>query len=77
MKREGETVGESFISSAEYRLPDPKMTTEGAPVMEQGWRVWKPCREIEFDSVSFQEMGLDFKKEYEVKKGKIGAAGSR
>jgi aminoglycoside 3-N-acetyltransferase len=62
---------------AEYRVPNPKVTTEGAPVLEGNQRVWKTYKEIEFNSDHFVEIGESFEKECEVSKGNIGIAHAR
>lgn len=62
---------------AEYRQPSPRLTLEGAPVMEEGKRVWKTYREIEYDSDCFSAIGIDFEREHEVARGNIGLAPSR
>jgi aminoglycoside 3-N-acetyltransferase len=62
---------------AEYRIPDVKETTNGAPVMENGERVWKTFIDIELDSDPFPEIGRDFEKERNVLIGRIGTAEAR
>lgn len=59
---------------AEYRIPDVKKTTNGAPVLENGERVWKTFIDIELDSDPFPEIGRDFEKECNVLIGRIGTA---
>ncbi|MBB6636793.1 aminoglycoside N(3)-acetyltransferase [Cohnella thailandensis] len=62
---------------AENRIPNPPETLEGAPVLENGKRVWKAYREIAFDTDRFEEIGAEFEKARPVTKGSIGVAESR
>lgn len=62
---------------AENRVPNPPLTWEGAPVMENGERVWRKYREVAFDTDRFDEIGEDFEADCEVKIGKVGVAESR
>lgn len=46
----------------------------GAPILEDGKRVWAEFDDIDFDSDVFNDIGKDFEEEYEIKKGKVGLA---
>jgi aminoglycoside 3-N-acetyltransferase len=62
---------------AEYRAPGSKSTKAGAPILENGVRVWKEYQDIEFDVDVFPAIGLDFEKENPVTHGKVGSAETR
>jgi aminoglycoside 3-N-acetyltransferase len=62
---------------AECRLPRPKLTMEGAPVVEHGQRVWKTYQDVDYDNECFHRLGLDFEKQHVVNIGRIGIARSR
>ncbi|WP_027092442.1 aminoglycoside N(3)-acetyltransferase [Cohnella thermotolerans] len=62
---------------AENRVVNPPQTWEGAPVMENGERVWRKYREVAFDTDRFEEIGDDFESARPVTKGKIGVADAR
>jgi len=59
---------------AEYRAPGSKQTMLGAPVLEDGQRVWKKYRDIEIDSDIFPEIGADFEQTGQVRVAKVGSA---
>ena len=61
----------------EYRAPGGKMVVQGAPIMENGQRVWKAFTTLEIDSDCFGELGADFEKTHPVKIGLIGSATAR
>ena len=46
----------------------------GAPIMENGKRVWKEFEDFEPDDGEFEEIGKHFEEEYEVCVGKVGNA---
>jgi aminoglycoside 3-N-acetyltransferase len=62
---------------AEYRASGAKATKEGAPIIEQGKRVWKSYEDIDIDSDCFEELGAEFQKSKPVSIGKVGMAESR
>ncbi|HEX3046657.1 MAG TPA: AAC(3) family N-acetyltransferase [Bacillota bacterium] len=62
---------------AEYRAPGYKNVKAGAPILENGVRVWKEYLDIEFDVDPFPAIGLDFEKENPVSRGKVGSAETR
>lgn len=61
---------------AEVRTKQPRCQ-QGAPIMENGRRVWKWYTDIAYDSDDFGEIGLDFEREEPVAIGQIGLAESR
>ena len=62
---------------SEYRAPDPTPTQEGAPVFENGQRIWKTYPDIEADSSSFSDIGADFEWSGQVILGEVGSAQAR
>src|SRR5207247_3252246 len=62
---------------AEYRAPDPEQTMLGAPILEDGQRVWKSYRDIEVNSDIFPEIGADFECTGQVRLEKVGSAAAR
>ncbi|TMW70863.1 aminoglycoside N(3)-acetyltransferase [Alteribacter natronophilus] len=61
----------------EYRVPEPKTESRGAPVTDNGRRVWKTYRDIAFQDERFEEAGAEFERHCPVVTGRIGEAGSR
>lgn len=59
---------------AEYSWPKAKVQKMGAPIMENGRRVWKTFEDIELDEEDFPQIGEAFEKAYPVTNGKIGSA---
>jgi aminoglycoside 3-N-acetyltransferase len=59
---------------AEYRVPHPKLVTEGGPILEQGRRVWITYQDIELDSDQFPEIGAAFEATGLVKTGSVSSA---
>lgn len=62
---------------AEYRLPDPKPSRQGAPIIANGARVWKEFNDININDDPFGQIGADFEEAENVRSGKIGSAESR
>lgn len=62
---------------AEYRLPGAKRVTAGAPIVENGQRVWKTYTDIEFETEAFERIGADFDQTEAVLTGEVGSAESR
>jgi aminoglycoside 3-N-acetyltransferase len=50
---------------------------QGAPIIENGRRVWKTFQTFEVDSDCFNDLGADFEKVCPVKIGRVGSALSR
>jgi aminoglycoside 3-N-acetyltransferase len=61
----------------ETRAPGGKMIEQGAPIMENGQRVWKAFTTLDVDSDCFDELGADFEKAHPVKIGLVGSATAR
>ncbi len=61
----------------EVRAPGGKMIVQGAPIIENGQRVWKAFTTLEVDSDCFDELGADFEKAQPVKIGLVGSATTR
>ncbi len=59
---------------AEYAQPNVKMVKMGAPVMENGRRLWKQFEDIDFDEDDFPRIGEAFEKAASVINGKVGSA---
>jgi aminoglycoside 3-N-acetyltransferase len=57
----------------EYRAPGAKPVSAGAPIIEEGKRVWKSYEEIDYDSDCFEELGADFEKSEQVHIDNVGA----
>ena len=62
---------------AEYRAPHPEQTMLGAPILEDGQRVWKNYQDIEINSDIFPEIGADFERTGQVHMAKVGSADAR
>jgi aminoglycoside 3-N-acetyltransferase len=61
----------------EYRAPHGKPVTLGAPVFEDGRRVWKTIHDIEVNSDVFDELGAAFEAVSTVARGDVGSAECR
>ncbi|MEO1376486.1 MAG: AAC(3) family N-acetyltransferase [Cyanobacteria bacterium J06635_10] len=59
---------------AEYRSGDSKTVNYGAPMIEEGKRIWKNYSDIEFHDDYFIDMGEDFEKAGYVKVAQVGSA---
>lgn len=62
---------------AEYRAPGAPRATQGAPIYENGRRVWKTYADVAFDADVFPEIGADFEVTGAVRLGLIGSASAR
>lgn len=62
---------------AEYRSPGAKPARLGAPIIEDGRRVWKKFRDIEIDAAVFPELGVAMEQTGLVKTGRVGLAECR
>ncbi len=61
----------------EYRAPGGKPIMQGAPVMENGQRVWKAFTTLDVNSDCFDELGIEFEKAHPIKVGLVGSAATR
>jgi aminoglycoside 3-N-acetyltransferase len=62
---------------AEYRAPGQTLERQGAPIMENGQRVWKTYDDIELDADIFPAIGADFEATGAVTVGQVGSAQTR
>lgn len=62
---------------AECRAPDPRLTQNGAPWLEDGQRVWKTFPDVDYNEDPFPVIGLAFERENQVTTGKVAAANCR
>ncbi len=62
---------------AQYRVPHPKPSMEGAPIIEDGQRLWKPYTDVVGDSDNFAELGADFEWRTPVIIGDVGSGQAR
>lgn len=62
---------------AEHRITKKTYEMQGAPIMENGERVWKSYREIVMNTDRFVDLGRDFEQHAEVTIGTVGAATAR
>lgn len=59
---------------AEYRAPGARPFKAGAPILENGKRVWKEYSDIEFEAEVFPEIGIELERAGKVIKGLVGSA---
>ncbi|MCC9089710.1 MULTISPECIES: aminoglycoside N(3)-acetyltransferase [Bacillus] len=75
-------IGTSFESHtafhlAEYRISQQDLMIRGAPILENGWRVWKEYQDIMTREELFEQIGRDFLHSgYTHYRGQIGLANS-
>jgi aminoglycoside 3-N-acetyltransferase len=62
---------------AEYRAPGGERITAGAPVVEDGQRVWKTFEDIDLHEETFPEIGADFEREGYARIARVGSAEAR
>jgi aminoglycoside 3-N-acetyltransferase len=62
---------------AEYRAPDAKGISEGAPINSNGRRVWRVYQDIETESGVFPEIGRALEQTGRVRIGLVGVAEAR
>jgi len=75
-------LGADFSSNtsfhlSEYRAMNLKHTKLGAPILNDGIRVWQEYNDIEMDAGVFEELGSDFQNHSNVAIGYIGIAESK
>lgn len=68
---------DTSLHLAEYRASGAKRVPSGAPVLENGRRVWKTFEDVEIDEEDFPEIGAGFEKEHRLTIGKVGSAETR
>jgi aminoglycoside 3-N-acetyltransferase len=62
---------------AEYRTGNGRVERSGAPITENGRRIWAWFEDIEMNESVFDELGGDFEREHPVARGRVGSADSR
>jgi aminoglycoside 3-N-acetyltransferase len=62
---------------AEYRVPDPPLMTNAAPVLENGQRVWKSFSDVATNDEPFRAIGAAFEQLHSVAVGLVGLATCR
>lgn len=62
---------------AEYRMPGSRPTTPGAPILEDGYRVWRTFKDIDLHEETFPEIGAAFEEDGHAKVGEVGSAEAR
>ncbi|WP_425447231.1 aminoglycoside N(3)-acetyltransferase [Dethiothermospora halolimnae] len=59
---------------SEYRSKSMKTSTFESPIIEEGKRVWKKYKDIEFNADMFPKIGLEFEKNHKIDTGLMGNA---
>jgi aminoglycoside 3-N-acetyltransferase len=67
-------VSNTSFHLAEYRAPGARRVKAGAPILEDGRRVWKTYDDIELDEGVFGEIGANFEKAVGVRSFRVGSA---
>ena len=62
---------------SEYRVPGQQVCKSGAPIIENGIRVWRTYEDIEFNTELFEAIGEEFEKDCSIIKELVGSAESR
>jgi aminoglycoside 3-N-acetyltransferase len=62
---------------AEYRAPGSELVVNGAPILENGQRVWKTYFDIDLNADIFSAIGLAFEQSHRVAIGQVGSAECR
>ncbi|EJQ45100.1 hypothetical protein IEE_02430 [Bacillus cereus BAG5X1-1] len=65
------------IHLSEVRTGARELIKVGAPIIEEGVRVWKEFVEMDYDSDTFVEIGVEYERKGTVMRGKIGNATCR
>ena len=65
------------VHLSEVRSGACELIQVGAPIIENGERVWKEFVEMDYESEKFVEIGVEFERKGTVKNGKIGNATCR
>ncbi len=61
----------------EYRAGGGRRIAQGAPIIENGQRVWKIINDIDWDAECFEALGADFERACAIKVGQVGSATTR
>ena len=75
-------LGVDFASNtsfhlAEYRSMRRKVCDAGAPIIQNGKRVWKIYKDLEYETEQFVAMGRDFERTGDVINGLVGSANTK
>ena len=62
---------------AEYRTGGAQPVQLGAPLLENGARIWATYADVDLRADLFEELGRDFERVCPVRHGKVGSAGAR
>lgn len=62
---------------AEARADHQKYIDEGSPIIENGKRVWKEMREIDWNDEPFEQIGAEFEAQHPIQRDKIAEAETR
>ena len=62
---------------AEYRAPGATRTQGGAPILQNGERIWRRLDDIEIDDEPFPAIGAAFERAQNVRVGRVGSAQAR
>jgi aminoglycoside 3-N-acetyltransferase len=62
---------------AEYRTGGAHHARLGAPITENGRRIWAWFDDIQMRADLFEELGRDFEREHPVNRGRVGSAEAR
>ena len=66
----------SSLHLAEHRSGTRERVKQGAPLLENGRRVWKVYRDLDLDDARFPEIKAAFEAAGEVRRGRVGSAGA-
>lgn len=72
-------IGTGYPTNTSFHLGETrsgirKKIQNGAPIIENGLRVWKTFIDFGMDSDCFEQIGTEFEKKADVKKGEVGSA---
>jgi aminoglycoside 3-N-acetyltransferase len=62
---------------AEHGTGNARVARSGAPVVQDGRRVWARFEDIELKAELFEELGGDFERACSVSRGRVGSADAR
>ena len=62
---------------AEYQVPGGTWFNEGSPIMKDGRRIWQTYEDLDLKCDLFPEIGAEFERRHQIRKGRVGSAESR
>jgi aminoglycoside 3-N-acetyltransferase len=62
---------------SEYRASGGRRIVQGAPIIENGQRMWKTIDDIDWNDDYFEVLGADFERAQPIKLGQVGSATAR